>query len=112
LEISVRRRSDVDIFQLRGALRLGPPVDEFRQAVDEALAQGNVQLVVNLAEVPMVDSSGIGALVKIMTSIKQRGGAMKLVSPSKMTIQTLRLVGVLQLFEVFEDENAAVASFG
>jgi len=60
----------------------------------------------------MVDSSGIGALVKIMTSIKQRGGAMKLVSPSKMTIQTLRLVGVLQLFEVFEDENAAVASFG
>ena len=60
------------------------------------------------AEVPMIDSSGIGILVKAMASAKQRGGGVKLVTPSKFVVQTLKLIGVLNLFEIFEDENAAV----
>ncbi len=111
LDISVRRRSQVDVIQLRGQLRLGPGVDEFRRALDEAVEAGGVSIVINLTEVPMIDSSGIGALVKAMSSAKQRGGALKLVNPSKMAVQTLRLVGVLGLFEVFDDEDSAVASF-
>jgi len=75
------------------------------------VAAGDNQLVVNLTEMPTIDSSGIGILVKAMASAKQRGGALKLVNPSKFAVQTLRLVGVLNLFEVFEDEDAAVASF-
>jgi anti-anti-sigma factor len=92
-------------------LRLGDGVDAFRQAVDEALNTGDVRFVVNLADVPMVDSSGIGVLVKSMASAKQRGGAIKLVNPSKFALQTLRLVGVLGLFEIFETEDKAVESF-
>ena len=67
--------------------------------------------MLNLAEVPMIDSSGIGLLVKILSSTKQRGGSVKLVNPSKFAVQTLRLVGVLNLFEVFDDEEKAVGSF-
>ena len=111
MDINVRRRSEVQVIQLRGALRLGQGVDTFRQAVDEALNAGDVRLVVDLAEVPMVDSSGIGVLVKSMASAKQRGGSVKLVNPSKFALQTLRLVGVLGLFEVFESEDQAVESF-
>ena len=111
MEISVLTRSEVQVIQLRGALRLGDGVDKFRQAVDAALSSGNVRLVVHLSEVPMVDSSGIGVLVKSMASVKQRGGAIKLVNPSKFALQTLRLVGVLSLFEIFENEDQAVASF-
>jgi len=111
VDINVRRRSEVQVIQLRGALRLGQGVDTFRQAVDEALNAGDVRLVVDLAEVPMVDSSGIGVLVKSMASAKQRGGSVKLVNPSKFALQTLRLVGVLGLFEVFESEDQAVESF-
>jgi len=58
-----------------------------------------------------VDSSGIGVLVKSMVSAKQRGGSLRLVNPSKFALHTLRLVGVLGLFEVFETEDQAVASF-
>ena len=111
MEINVLTRSEVQVIQLRGALRLGDGVEKFRQAVDEALGAGKVRLVVHLSEVPMVDSSGIGVLVKSMASAKQRGGAIKLVNPSKFAIQTLRLVGVLPLFEIFDAEDKAVESF-
>jgi anti-sigma B factor antagonist len=112
MEINVRRLSGVQIIQLRGALRLGAAVDSFRQAVDDAMAAGDTRLVIQCAEVPMMDSSGIGVLVKAMASAKQRGGNVKLVSPSKFVVQTLKLIGVLNLFEVFEEENSAVQSFG
>lgn len=112
MDISVRRRSEVQVIQLRGPLRLGEAVDAFRRAVDEALNAGDVRLAVDLAEVPMVDSSGIGVLVKSMASAKQRGGSVKLINPSKFALQTLRLVGVLGLFEIFETEDQAVESFG
>lgn len=97
--------------QLRGALRLGVAVDGLRQALEESVANGDVRIAINLSEVPMVDSSGIGLLVRFLASTKQRGGSIKLVQPSKFAVQTLRLVGVLNLFEVFEDDDAAVASF-
>jgi anti-sigma B factor antagonist len=111
MEISVRRLSDVQIVHLRGAVRLGVGVDSFRRAMEDALAAGDTRLVVNFAEVPMIDSSGIGILVKAMASAKQRGGGVKLVTPSKFVVQTLKLIGVLNLFEVFENENDAVQSF-
>jgi anti-sigma B factor antagonist len=111
VEINVRRRGDVQLIELRGALRLGDGVEALRAAVEEAFAAGDVKIVVNLAEVPMIDSSAIGVLVKCMASAKQRGGAVKLVNPSKFAAQTLRLVGVLILFQVFDNEAAAVASF-
>ena len=53
----------------------------FRQTIDDALTAGDTRLVINFAEVPMIDSSGIGILVKAMASAKQRGGGVKLVTP-------------------------------
>lgn len=111
MEINVRKVGNVQVVQIRGALRLGPGVDSFRQTIDEAMAAGDTRVVINFSEVPMIDSSGIGVLVKAMASAKQRGGGIKLLNPSKFVVQTLKLIGVLSLFEVFEDENAAVQSF-
>ncbi len=111
MDISVRKRAQVQLIQLRGQLRLGPPVDELKKTIDEALADGDTRFAVNLAEVPMIDSSGIGLLVRSLTSTKQRGGSLKLVSPSNFAVKTLKLVGVLNLFEVFDSDDKAVESF-
>lgn len=111
VNINVRTRGDVHIIELQGPLRLGEAVDQFREAVNEALAAAEPRLVVNLAEVPMIDSSGVGVLVKALTSAKQRGGTVHLVNPSKFAVQTLRLVGVLTLFGIFEEEESAIESF-
>jgi anti-sigma B factor antagonist len=111
LDISIRKRSQVQVIQLRGQLRLGSAVDELRQVIEEALGDGDNRIILNLAEVPMIDSSGIGLLVRFLASTKQSGGSLKLVQPSKFAVQTLRLVGVLNLFEIFESEEQAVESF-
>jgi anti-sigma B factor antagonist len=111
VDINVRKRSQVQLIQLRGALRLGEPVDELRRTIDEALTVGDTRIVLNLAEVPMMDSSGIGVLMHFFAATKQRGGCLKLVQPSAYAAKTLRLVGVYNLFEVFDDDDAAVESF-
>ncbi len=111
MDINVRKHSDVFVIQLRGDLKIGDAVDALRQSVDDLLGGGDARLVFNLAQVPMIDSSGIGILVRTLTSAKQRGGSVKLVSPSKLAMQTLKIVGLLNLFEVFDDEAKAVASY-
>ena len=111
MDISVRRRSEVQIVQLRGPLRMGQAVDGLRQTMEEALAAGDTRMVLNLAEVSMIDSSGIGLLVRFLASAKQRGGNIKLVQPNKFAVQTLKLVGVINLFQIFDTDDAAVESF-
>jgi anti-sigma B factor antagonist len=111
LQIDVRKRDDVQVLHLHGDLKIGEPVDSFRQTVEELFGNGDSRIVVDVAEVPMIDSSGIGALVRLLTIAKQRGGALKLVNPSKLAVQTLKIVGLLNLFEIYQDEGEAVSSF-
>jgi anti-sigma B factor antagonist len=111
VDINVRKRAQVQVVQLRGQLRLGEAVDELQRTIADSLADGDLHFVINLSEVPMIDSSGIGVLVRSLTSAKKRGGSVKLVNPSNFAQKTLRVVGVLSLFEVYEDDDQAVASF-
>lgn len=111
MDINVRRRGQIQIVQLKGPLRLGLPVDGLRQVLEEALSNGDSQIILNLSEVPMIDSSGIGMLTRFLTATHKAGGSLKLVNPSKFAVQTLRMVGILNLFEIFEDDDRAVESF-
>jgi anti-sigma B factor antagonist len=111
MEITVRRSSDIQVIQLRGSVRLGQPVDAFRRAIEDAFAAGDVRLVLNCADVTIIDSSGIGVLVKALTEAKKHGGDVRLVNPSKFVLQTLRLIGVLNLFGIFADDEQAIASY-
>jgi len=112
VDIEVRSPGQVKVVKLRGKLSLGDSVDRLRETMDDLIASGSTYIVLDLVEVPMIDSSGIGLLVKNLTSAKQLGGSIKLVNPSKFVIQTLKMIGLLNLFDVFEDQQQAVASFG
>src|SRR5260370_29849036 len=92
LGISVGERSEVRVVQLRGALRMGPAVDNLRQVLDDSLGSGDTRFVLNLSEVPMIDSTGICLLVRFLASTKQKCGNIQLVQPSKFAVHTLRLV--------------------
>ena len=111
MQIDVRKREEVQVIHLHGDLKIGEPVDTFRQTVEELFGNGDSRIVVNVGDVPMIDSSGIGALVRLLTIAKQRGGALKLVNPSKLAVQTLKIVGLLNLFEIYNDEGEAISSF-
>ena len=111
VDIDVRSQDQVKIIKLRGRLSLGEPVDRLRSTVEDLLRTGDIRLVLDLEELATMDSSGIGLLSRALTSAKQQGGSLKLVNPSKFVVQTLKLVGLLNLFEVFPDSQAATASY-
>ena len=111
MDIEVRSQGAAKIIKLRGRLSLGEPVDRLRATFEDLVGSGENHLVLDLEELLTVDSSGIGLLTRFLTSTKQQGGSLKLVNPSKFVVQTLKLVGLLNLFEVFTDTQAAAASF-
>lgn len=111
MDIDVRSQGAVKIIKLRGRLSLGEPVERLRETMADLLSAGENRLVLDLEELATMDSSGIGLLSKFLTATKQQGGSLKLVNPSKFVVQTLKLVGLLNLFEVFPDNQAAAASF-
>ena len=111
MDIEVRSQGQVKIVKLRGRLSLGEPCDRLRATMEDLIGSGDNRLVLDLEELATMDSSGIGLITRFLTSAKQQGGALKLVSPSKFVVQTLKLVGLLNLFEVFGDMQSAVVSF-
>jgi len=111
LDIETKTVDGVKLVKLKGRLSMGPPLDRFNATMTELLGQGQNRIVLDLEEVPTIDSSGIGMLVRHLTTAKQSGGAIRLLKPSKFTVQTLKMVGLLNLFTTFEDAKDAVASF-
>lgn len=111
MDIDIRRFGQVQVIRLRGSLTLGAPVDGLRQTLDHALQAGDTSLVLNLSDVRWIDSSGVGVLVKSLTTAKQGGGSLKLVNPSKPALQTLKMCNLLPLFDVYAEESEAVQSF-
>jgi anti-sigma B factor antagonist len=111
VDIDVRSQGAVKIIKLRGRLALGEPVDRLRATMEDLLNSGENRLVLDLEELATMDSSGIGLLSRFLTSTKQQGGSLKLVNPSKFVMQTLKLVGLLNLFEIFPESQAAATSF-
>ena len=112
MEVEVRTQSEVKIIRLRGRLSLGDSLDRVTGTLKDLLDSGTIYFLLDLQEVPAIDSSGIGLLVRYLTAAKQKGGSLKLLNPSKFAVQTLNLVRVLNLFEVFTDQQQAMASFG
>jgi anti-sigma B factor antagonist len=112
VDIELRSLGPVKLIKLRGRLNLGDAVDRLRETLDDLIANGDTRILLELSEVPWIDSSGIGLLVKALTSAKQKGGSMKLLNPSKFTVQTLKMIALLDVFEIFLDQQEAVASFG
>ena len=111
MDIETKTVDGVKLVKLKGRLSMGPPLDRFNATMLELLGQGQSRIVLDLEEVPTIDSSGIGMLVRHLTTAKQNGGAIRLLKPSKFTVQTLKMVGLLNLFTTFEDPKDAVASF-
>lgn len=111
MEIRIRQQGAVTIIDLIGNLTIGRSEESLRETITKLLGEEHKKLIINLSEVPMIDSSGIGAVIKSYTSIKAAGGQMKLLRPSRLTRQLLSITGLLSVLETFEDEAAAVTSF-
>jgi anti-anti-sigma factor len=111
MEINIRNSGTVTIVDLNGNLTIGRSEESLRDTITRLLGEQQLNLLINLADVPMIDSSGIGAMIKSYTSVKDAGGHMKLLRPSRMARQLLSITGLLSVLETHDDEAAAVSSF-
>ena len=109
--LNLRANGKVTILDLQGNLTIGAAEETLRQRVEELVTDNQKYLLINLENVPMIDSSGIGSLVKSFTHAKNKGGKLKLLKPSRLAQQLLSITGLLSVFETFDDEATAVASF-
>jgi anti-sigma B factor antagonist len=109
--INIRTVDQVTILDLNGPFKAGEAEQAFRNSVGEVLSAGVTNLAVNLAGVSFLDSSGVGALVRIFSALKEKGGEFRLFGAPKQVASTLRMVRLDKVLGLAEDETAALASF-
>jgi anti-sigma B factor antagonist len=112
LTIEQRQRGEVTILDLEGKLTLGEGAAAFRERVRSLLADGHKKVLVNLAGVSYVDSSGVGELVSAYATANRSEAKLKLSNLTQSVADLLQLTKLLTVFEVFEDTEAAIESFG
>ena len=112
VKITTRQTGAVTVVDLDGRITIGPTANEFGEKIRELTASGEKQLVLNLAELSYVDSCGIGALVASYSSLAKAGGVLRLLNPQKRVRELLDITHVSSLFQIFDNEAAAVGSFG
>ncbi len=111
VKMSSRQVGDVTVVDANGRITLGEGASVFRDVIRDLAAKGNKKILVNLADVSYIDSSGIGEMVSSFTTVTNHGGQLKLLSLTKRVKDLLQITKLYTVFEVFEDEAAAVRSF-
>jgi len=112
MNISERAAGDITILDIDGRIMFGDGEEGFRDAVTRLIESGRVKLVINMAEVPYIDSAGISQLVRTFVTAGKKGGRMKLLHLTKRVRELLNITRLLTIWEAFESEEEAVRSFG
>jgi len=111
MKTSTRQAGDVTIVDISGRIALGEESAALRELVADLLSEGNVKILLNLAGVDYIDSSGLGALVSASASTRKAGGQMKLVNLTHRIDDLMEVTRLYTVFDISSDEAAAVKSF-
>jgi anti-sigma B factor antagonist len=111
LQISTRESGDVTILDLRGRATLGDDSDLLINHLNKLVATGALKLLLNLADLTQLDSSGISAIVGTYVSLSRQAGSLVLLRPRGRVRAVLRVVRLAEIIPTFEDETQALASF-
>ena|SRR5436309_6877246 len=111
LNIRERQAGDVTILDLEGKITIGEGSVSLRSAIRRLIEEGKKKILLNLAGVGYVDSSGIGELVSSYTTINREGGQLKLLKLTQKIKDLLTITKLLTVFDVYDDEAEALNSF-
>jgi anti-sigma B factor antagonist len=111
MQIEERVVDDVTILDLKGKITLGEGDEALKDRVNSLALQGRRRILLNLAEVPYIDSAGLGGVVSTYTTISRQGGQLKLVNLTKRITDLLSITKLLTVFETFDSEAEAIKSF-
>jgi anti-sigma B factor antagonist len=111
MKVTTRQVDGVTILDLNGRITLGEGSVQLRDAIRDLLSKGSKLILLNLAEVNYIDSSGIGELVSAYTTVRNQGGELKLLNLTKKVHDLLQITKLYTVFDVKEDEASAIASY-
>ena len=113
MELEERHVGDVVVLDLSGQLTLTADGSErLKDKINSLLQQGLRDIVVNLGEVTYIDSGGLGQLVASFTRVTRQDGSLKLLNLGKQSKSLLSMTKLLMVFDTYDNEEAAVQSFG
>jgi anti-sigma B factor antagonist len=112
LHITEHQADDVTVLVLAGEMLVDDGDVAFGRRIAELIKTGRVKLVVDLADVQQIDSSGVGMMVARTKALRLSHGDMKLVRPTARTQRVLAMMKLTSMFETFDDEAGAIASYG
>lgn len=109
---STRQVGDVTIMDIKGRIVLGEEIISLRTLVSDLLSKGHKKILLNLAEVNYIDSSGLGHLVGAFASVRKQGGELKLLKLTNKVHDLMQITRLYTVFDIMDDETLAVKSFG
>ncbi len=111
MKVSSRQVNGITIVDLSGRITLGEGSVVLRETVRDLVGKGSKQILLNLGDVTYIDSSGIGELVSAFTTVRNQGGELKLLNLTKKVHDLLQITKLYTVFDIKDDEAAAVQSF-
>ena len=111
MRIEERAVDGVTILDLHGKMLIGEGDEMLREKINDLVENGTKRIVLNLAEVPYVDSAGLGEIVRCYTTVGNREGTMKLLNLTKRIKDLLSITKLLTVFDTYDSEDEAVKSF-
>ena len=112
LQVSIRESGYVTIVDLRGKATIGPDSELLSSQLDDPIAHGARCLLLNLADLTQIDSSGLSTIVRAYKLLERQGGSLKFLRPNGRVLAVLKVIHLLDTIPSFEDEAQALASFG
>jgi anti-sigma B factor antagonist len=113
MDVNIREQDGVTIFDIQGRI-IGSDSLELKSVIDDHIAsqaEGEVKILLNLAKVPMMDSSGLGVVVAAYTSVQRKKGRIALLNLGRSTRQLIVMAKLMTIFETYDNEDEAVTSF-
>jgi anti-sigma B factor antagonist len=112
MKIETRTKNDVTILDLRGRVVLGEPTKLLRETINDLVDSGKKDLIFNLADVPFVDSGGVGTMFAGLTTARRNDGGIRLLHLTRRVEELMRTIAAELAFgPFFDDEEEAIASF-
>ena len=111
MKVTIRQVDSVTVVDVSGRITLGEGCTQLRELIRDQLSKGNKWVLLNLADVTYIDSSGIGELVSAFTGVAKQGGALKLLHLTKKVHDLLQITKLYTVFDVHDDEARAIGSF-
>ena len=111
LKIDIRETANAAILDISGRVTLGESLADLRDSIREALSGDQKNILLNLADVSYIDSSGLGQLIGSYATVTNRGGQMKMLNLQKKVNDLMQVTKLLTVFETYTNEEAALKSF-